>query len=533
MNNWLLVRMIGLACIAGLSSGTATGAADGHVLRTTDLAVPHAFVSHPAAPQHVVLQGVTAYAPRDLLSYAAAHDLTSDGIPTIEGTLDSIEQVYREDGYLLAEAVATLDPATGAMVVTVHEGHIEHVEVTGLDADRARGVQHYFDDVIGQKPLHAADFERALMLASDLTGLDLRSEFVFGPDREGATLRLVAREIKEAGSLSMDNVPLPGTDAIRVFAVQEFYSLATEGDLVRVLGVGTYENDAWSLAGTAFYRRPLGSRGTYLEAYAGNAFSRRSYTQVDGRTDQYGVNAALAVGHALRRDLHHYVYVLGEYEYMDAESRLGTGDIESIAHAGRVHLVGSISDDDGGQLMGSLAVSAGTRPERSALLPEDGDRHFTQLRGSLGLIEPLDGIHDRLFLRVEAYGQWTEDRLPEVEKFAIGHWPYLRGYVPAEALGDSGIAGTAELSYVFDAIGTAYRSIAPFVFFDAGQVSDNRNATAARTNTTLTSAGLGVFASLAWASSVSAWVATPLEDGTVTESGDIGFYLSLTKGWGR
>jgi hemolysin activation/secretion protein len=523
--------------VLGLLSFALQGEAEadcGPVVPLQDPAVRHAFASIAPGQQGIVVCGVSAYAPQDLLLFATAHDLTVSSAPTATGLLDAIAQVYREDGYLLAEAMPIVDPATGGMAIVVHEGHIERLEVVGLTGDTARHIESYFAPLIGQKPLHAADFERALMLGSDLSGVDLRSEFQFASDGEGATLRLSGAQLRRAGSFSVDNVPLPGDDAVRAFLVEEFYSVATGGDMVRLLGVATHEwNDSYSLAGTLFYRRPVGDGGAYVEAYAGNAFAQRDYTDVSTNGDQLGINAAIAFGYALQRDLHGYTYVLGEYEYQDAESRLRTGDVDSVAHAARVHLIRGTSGSDGGQRLFSLALSMGSRPNRAADEPPDGDRNFVHARAALGWIGPLESLSDRTFLRAEVHGQWTGDSLPQVEKFTVGHWPYLRGYVPVEVLGDRGYAGTVEISRVFDHEGRLHRSLAPFLFLDVGEVRDVEPTPGDDSDATLASTGVGMVAALHRSFSASVWIAVPLEDGTVTEAGDVGFYLSLTKGWGR
>jgi hemolysin activation/secretion protein len=520
--------------LLSLAPHREVAAACGPVVPLQDPVVRHAFASIAPGQDGVAICGVSAYAPQDLLSFATAHDLATSGTPTVTGLLDAIEQVYREDGYLLAEATSMVDPATGEMAIVMHEGHVERIEVIGLTGDTARHIESYFAPLLGQKPLHSAEFERALMLGSDLSGVDLRSEFQFASDGEGATLRLSGGQLRRAGSFSVDNVPLPNDDALRAFLVEEFYSVAAGGDMVRLLGVATHEsNDSYSLAGTLFYRRPVGDRGAYVEAFAGNAFAQRDFTDVNTDADQFGINAAIAFGQAVRRDLHGYTYVLGEYEYQDAESRLGTGDVDSVAHAARVHVVRGTSGNDGGQRLASLVLSVGGRPARAADEPTDGDRQFAHARAALGWIGPLTGVSDRTFLRAEVHAQWTGDSLPQVEKFTVGHWPYLRGYVPVEALGDRGYAGTVEISHVIDREGQLHRSVAPFVFLDLGEVRDVERTPGHDPGTSLLSTGVGAVAALHRSISASAWIAVPLEDGTVTETGDVGFYVSLTKGWGR
>lgn len=528
----VLLRSPGLRSLAAalcLWSWPALSAADSVTIPAEALPVA-TYIPQLASPgTRVQVSGVSVYRPEELLAFAIGHDMATNGTPSLAGTVDAIEQIYREDGYLLTEARAEAEPTQQQVSVTVHEGHVVRIDVQGLSSPVSSRISACFEGLVGQVPLHARDFERALMLASDLAGIELRSEFAFeGPD-DGAVLRLFGSQRSQAGAATVDNVPLPGTDAVRGYVVQEAYSLATPGDLLRILAVGTREtNDSYSLAGTLFYRRPVGANGWYVEGFAGNAFSRRNYTDVAGSSDQTGVDAALATGRALQRDLHGYTYLIGEYEYQESESRLAIGRMPSTSHAARLYLVSSRMASDGGQAMGSIVISVGGRPDRDSSQPMDGERRFAHLRGSVGLIEPLAG---RWFLRLEATGQWTGDDLPSVEKFAVGHWPYLRGFAPAEGLGDRGLSGTVEMSHVVDVMKGHVRSIAPYAFLDFGRVDDSRSVPGESSGHTFASAGIGATASLDRRLSLTGWLAIPLRDGVLTAAGDVALSFSLTKGW--
>ncbi len=511
----------------------AAASAIARAAETSKLPTTQGFTEFAQPLQQVMVTGTTVYQPAELLQFAIAHEFSSHGRTTKAGIADAIELIYREDGYLLAEVEAKHDSNTATLSFVVHEGHIERIRIEGLDQKAAQQVQAYLDPLIGQRPLHLQNFERALMLSSDLSGIDLLSEFIYEdkPTTDAATLRIIASQQKQAGVATIENVPLQPNDAIRGYVVQEIYSLAKGGDMLRLVGLASDEpGDSTSLSGTAYYRTPLGANGGYLEGYAGNAMLEREFRDLALDLKQRGRHAGIGFGYPLRRDLHRFGYLIGSYEYTDARSRVGMVNTDSTSQAIRLIYVQGYLKDDGGMFESSLTLSLGMRPD-SEEQRRDGDRRFAHLRAAVGWIEPLAMFSDRTILRAELAGQWTSAALPEVEKFTLGHQPYLRGYTPVEYEGDSGLAGTLELSHQIDRDEKSAVQFSPFIFIDAGRVDNDQPPANQTRSQSLLSAGIGSDLQLPMRWSMSAWLAFPLEDGLLTRSGDTVAYLRISKGW--
>jgi hemolysin activation/secretion protein len=484
--------------------------------------------------REVLVTGVSAYEPDALLRFAMAHEHASTSRSTMAGTARAIEIVYREDGYLLTEARTSFDAATGQLGIEVAEGYVDRISIEGLRPKVARTVGQHLRPLVGRRPLRTADFERAFMLASDLSGVYLRSDFSFDPSREGALLRITGMESRSGGSASVDTVPLgPGT-AARAYVVQEGRGLVAGGDMLRVVGVLTLESeDSNALGGTVFYRSPVGSSGTYVEGFAGNALSRRTFAQVSPRSEELGVNAALAVGRPVKRDVHNFVYAIGEYEYADSSSQLGPTEFDSTSHALRAYLVQGYTAPQGGILQWSLAVSAGMRPDRPDGQPSDGVKRFVHVRGAFGSVAALSFISPRTYLRLEASGQWAGDRLPRVERFGLGFQPHLRGYAPFEVEGDRGVGAALEVSYLTPARRIGLREFMPFVFLDAGAVESASSTLDGPGSRQLVSTGAGLRVGMLRGISAATFVGIPLKDGPLSQQGSPAVYLRLTKGWGQ
>lgn len=502
------------------------------VVRREELAYPAVFEDAAVPVRDVAVTGVTSYTAAELLRFAIAHERESLGRSTVAGTVDAIELIYREDGYLLAEARASLDPSSGRLAVEVHEGHVDSLTIEGLRPKAARQAERYLRGLLHRQPLRSPAFERALMLSSDLSGVYVRSEFSFAPSSPGATLKLTGFEDRGSGSFSVDNVPLRPDMAGRAYAVHEQRGLAVGGDMLRVFGSLTLgPEDSHSLGGTVFYRAPVGAAGTYVEAFAGNAFSSRQFAQVTTNSEQLGLNAVLAVGHPIRRDLDSYLYVIGEYEYADAESRTGVDEFDSRTSSGRAYLVYGHNFPRGGLVQASLEVSAGVRPDTEPGRPDDGVKQFAHVRAGVGLITGLPFLSDRAYLRLEANGQWSGTSLPEIERFAVGFQPHLRGYAPYEGDGDRGVASVLELSYIKPVKSGLFRELMPFAFVDAGAVELVMPQAGQVGSEQLASTGVGLRMVFARAFSAGTWVGVPLVSGPISESGDATFYVRVSKSW--
>ncbi len=475
------------------------------------------------------ISGVTAYDPEQLLRYAHAHEQASRGSSSASGIAEAIELIYREDGYFLAEVAGSINPVTNIIKITVHEGFISQVQIEGLDQKTASVVGSYIESLVGKQPIHQDDFERAFMLASDLSGVDLRSTFSADPESSAMQLRLSGSQSKSNGSIMIDNVPLRPDYAIRLVGSQQFSSILKGGDLLRLVGVGVREpRESYAFTGLLQYRVPVGTNGTYLELVGGTAFSERNFRQVTTDSEQRGVNLGIALAHPIIRDIHNFTYLLGEYEYLDARSEFGISETDSTAHAARLHLISGHFLQNGSLIEGSATLTVGGRPETAQGQAIDGSKTFAHFRSSIGTSQ---SIGPSTYLRAELKSQLTFESLPEVEKISLGHQPYLRGYAPSETEGDNGIAATFQLEHVLDINEDNGFSIRPIAFADVGYVSNRTPGQLLPASQTLASVGLGANISFQNGFGFRTWLAMPLRDGPQSDSGDLAVYVRLWKGW--
>jgi hemolysin activation/secretion protein len=180
----------------------------------------------------------------------------------------------------------------------------------------------------------------------------------------------------------------------------------------------------------------------------------------------------------------------------------------------------------------AVTTSAGFRPDRSVQSFTDGPRRFAHIRADLGIVRVISDDSNTT-LRFDARSQLSGTTLPEVERFVLGHAPFLRGYAPAEVEGDSGLSGTLEISRSFErARSQAITSIAPFLFVSGGAARLNKPRPTLGERRMRQIASIGAGADLHWDRwQVSGWTAIPLAAGPRTKAGSPAAYLSLTRGW--
>lgn len=478
------------------------------------------------APARLQLAGVAAYDPAALMRYALAV-LAMEGAPTARRMADVIAQIYREDGYPLAEVDWSADPGNGILRWTVSEGQVDAVTVRGLDDATRRRALDYLEPLVAARPLRQDRLERGLALAGDLAGISLTGRLVPTEGADGATLLVDGTQFRRNGSLNLDFVPMRSGYAKRLSLHEERYGLMRAGDLLRFEAMATRDpHRGNSLYGNLFYRTQVGDRGDYLEAIAGNARAERDLSNTPGRSEIRGFNASLAWGHPFLRDLHAFGYLIGAIEHTDSTAKLGDDDPRSEATAARLYYVRGKTGDAGSLIQYSMTLSAGRRPSTPSGEVDDGESRFTHLRGGLGLSGPWTLGGTTFTYRLEAAGQWTRDALPRAEKSYLGHYPYLRGYAPAEVEGDRGAGFTFEVVRRGSAR-DGLAAVTPFGFVSAGRVTSVSSRAAAAPDWTLASVGLGVRAPIGAQVGVEAWVAVPLRDGARSERGDPAFYLSI------
>ena len=274
--------------------------------------------SPSAGLSQVDISGVTVFEPDQLWVKALNRTKDSVGSSSAASTCDAVKKIYREAGYFLADVSCGLDGSK--LKVSVYEGKIRKIEISGVDSEMAKKISDIIVEAIGNGPVTLANFERGVMLAKDLSGIYLTTEVIDGGNSNNDLLRISANFVKQRGSLSIDNLPRNFGQGIYGILTEEVYSTLTSGDMFRINVLPSTDfYGQWSgVFGTGTYRAPLNNDGLYGELTVGTGLTKTYYNgsaQTPNNTFQKTNLASAIVGYPIMRNAHECLYTLSEINY--------------------------------------------------------------------------------------------------------------------------------------------------------------------------------------------------------------------------
>ncbi|MFD1341503.1 ShlB/FhaC/HecB family hemolysin secretion/activation protein [Litorisediminicola beolgyonensis] len=475
------------------------------------------------------ITGVTHYDPAELLGFASHLVLERTGRTSIGDLAQTVETIYLEDGYFLAEVFIADDGHT----LVVDEGEIGTLSIEGVDADTARLIRAYMSPVVAKRGVTLKEFERAIMLVEDIESVTASAEFDYPPGQAHAHARIVAEAVDTRfGSVTLDHPSREIGETLTLSLSQTYLSALTPGDLLRfdLAGNAGYDGESSSLWGAATYRLPLGGSGAFAEGYLGTVTAERDASGALQQTDILGHTALLALGYPVVRDVETYGYGLLELRRSSSDVDVEGQSFDSTVDAVSAGWIFGKALETGGAYEYALNLTHGRQRDDSGA-QTDGDETFSYLRFGFGYEHPVGWFGPDSTVRAELWGQASSDQLPSIEEFHLGGRWDERGYLFAEAQGDSGYSATLEVSRdLFPGGGTVQR-LRPYGFVDIGRVSNNDATGDEAGDIELASLGLGLDLEFSGGFLARTYVATPLKDGADTEAGDPALYLGLTKSW--
>lgn len=389
-----------------------------------------------------------------------------------EVTLAQIEEArigvltaYRTAGYPFAAVDAGLTPrpdGTADLTFRITEGYIAEVRLEGDIGPAGTQVLRFLEPLTRSRPIASAELERALLLASDIPGVTVRGVMRPLPTEPGA-LQLVAQVARRpvSGYLNLDNRgsnlagPWQGLLAIgansftefgertelAVFSAEAGQQDFAQGTFETFIGASGLRLRAWAGAGRA---RP----GSQLAAigYAGD-------TQVFGGALSYPILRRRPVS----------LSIIGQFDGFESEVRTDTGGGSAVASRDSVRSVRLGFDLQsldtlipflpGAVTVGSIRLhqglpGLGASSNDNAQATRAGSRYDYQ-KASFDLVrtQPLFEIFDGWALAIQgtAAGQYSNDVLPQVEKFYLGGSRLNRGFFAGQVTGDSAFTYGVEL----------------------------------------------------------------------------------------
>ena len=421
----------------------------------------------------------------------------------IEEARIDILRAYREAGYPFAAVNAGLTPRPegGAdLEFAVVEGYIAEVKLEGDIGPAGTQALRFLNRLIGQRPVSAAAIERALLLVSDIPGVTVRGTLRPLPTEPGA-LQLVAQLERRwyGGYLNLDNRGYKLVGPWEGLLVAGLNSFTEFGERTELSLYGAQDSTQWFLQGSeeAF----IGSSGLRVRLYAGGGETRPSGTlKALGYFGQSQV-AGFGVTYPVIRSRPLNLYLVGGFDIFDSTIATGT-DIRNrpIASRDAIRTLRFGPDwqflDSGlwflppAVTIGSFRLHQGIRGLGAT---ENGDPlsgrsgaenfGFTKISGEIQRTQPLFSPAPGWLLSIQALfaGQWSDDILPQAEKYYLGGARLGRGYYAGQVTGDRawGAAFELQLDTGFDlpfdiGIGGTRSTAEFYLFRDIARAFQNR-----------------------------------------------------------
>ena len=451
----MLDKLIPAVVIFALVAATPARAADSVPLRSASIA------------------GSTVYSAAELfatyrgqLGQPVTRDLARD-------VAASIAERYREDGYARPEL--RLDESLvgeGVIQINVFEARITRVEIEGTPGRHRERLESIAAQLRESVPLRRDAIPQALAEMRQLPGLTVTAT----TRRDGAALNahelfLQADYSPFTGSARMNN---RGTDEIgRLFVIGQFEAndLLGWGEEVGLV-VSAATDTSEYLSGALYLDRPLGDGGRRGMAMISRSYSDPNEAPVN-LDDEYQRDRAML---RLTQPLNRSLALTGAFEADDLSiERAGVAirddDLRVIEAGLRAGWRARESTQFSSMVelrRGLDALGAGLRASDLADDPRSVDFLLAQLQMT-GFVR----LDESWSLRVDAFAQYSDDVLPDTERFKIGGERLGRGFEVVEIAGDDGLGAKMLLRRDMPSMQTPLGQPSMYGYYDIGAAWKN------------------------------------------------------------
>lgn len=432
----------------------------------------------------VMLKGLTG-APEALVRPAWAGQ-TGKIVPLSElcAIRDRIAESLFRAGLLARVEIPEQRISGGTPVLEVIEASVAGVTVTGDAGPATRIIEDYAERLRGMAPFNLKTAQRYLLLAAEVPGITLRT--IVRPSvtgRRGAVdIELQVSRDAVAAVANVQNYQSPVAGRWGALARVDFNSLTELGDRTSLVFYRTLDSNE-QFVGQLLEEVRLGGSGLLLKGALAYGESRPGDVLAPLNLRSLSTVASLELAYPVikRRALN--LNVAAGFEAISQRSEIrGSGgrllnDQLRIAYArlgGDIHpWIGRRQGVIGASVEVRKGLSIlGASPDSNFLASRaDGRADAFVVRMSAQAQLPLSGW---LLLSARGEGQISDGPLLAYDEQPVGTLTIGRGYDPASASGDRGVAGAFEARLGPFGV-TKQFSVQPYGFYDVARVT-NRDA---------------------------------------------------------
>jgi hemolysin activation/secretion protein len=448
----------------------------------------------------VTLRGSTAVAAKDFAAGYAEYIGKPQPVSVICAIRDRAARTLFDKGVLARVEIPEQRISGGALILDVIEAHVVNVRVRGDIGPAQAAVERYVEKLRGMRPFDMRKAQRYLLLASDIPGVRVRAAIRPSSTPERGAVDIDVSVTREAFSLvgSVQNLGSKTVGPWGALVRADAQSFTAYGENSTLVGFRTVDsNEQWVVQATEEAR--FGGDGligrlsaVYGQSHPGDVLKPLA---LKSESMVLGTEAAYPLLRTRRKN----VNVASGFELIDQKTDVAgsafsqdklrvlyarlDGDLRTWVADRPVQFTGSVTLRKG-------IAGLGASPAGSPLLTRGfGKPDAWVLRGS-GAAEVL--LTGKLTASLQVQAQYASQPLFAYEQMALGDLGVGRGYDPAAALGDKGVAGAFELRYAAMQLHPKVR-VSPFLFYDVGGVRNNNAAASGlQPSHTLHSVGAGL-----------------------------------------
>ena len=376
-------------------------------------------------------------------------------IGQLQQTANLVTQLYRQQGYILAQAyVPQQDISNDTVLIQVLSGKLGQLST--------RSSQRYSDKLLmstfvaeQNKTVNALTTENALLSINDLPGLEVVG--IFRPGKNIGETELVLKvneEIPFEFSVAADNHGVETTGRQRIFGHAKWNNPTGHGDQIVVTALQTFDPSD-STYGAIGYEIPLATPNLILGANLSTndyVIAQSISQQIPLKTDGESQVASIYSRYQFHRSREFNVSATvdfsrkwAEVEATDFNQTLGKDNLsvfsavlnfDSINTQQRAINKGSIAYSHGlADFAGSMSKDASSLPAGTGSLGA-AEADFQKINLSLTRLQAITQGHN-LLVRLQA--QHSDDTLSSLERFSMGGPNSVRAYPVSEYISDKGI----------------------------------------------------------------------------------------------
>lgn len=468
----------------------------------------------------IIFSGNTVYSDEQLQLIFKPYLHHKISLAELMNLVQEVSSKYQKNGYFLSKAI--LPPQeikNGIVQVTVVEGFISNVEIQGINKRLlVQMLKKYGSRIQSIRPIRLADLERYLLLMNDIPGLEIKS--VLAPDKKtplGSDMTLVSTYKAFDITYTRDNYQTQYLGPYENTVYASLNSFFVPGGTLygRVLSADRYDSlNYYELK----YDQIIGTDGLVLSL---DGYTTRTNPQfilkpleIHSVSDDVNVDLFYPIIRSRQRNLSFQA----QFDYMNNSSTA----LDSILYEDKIR-----------DLTLSLLYSDLLwKGENSILLSLDKGFNFlgahsrhppSRLGATPNFLKVMLTASRNQFLgeRFSAFvlvtAQYGANPLFAAETITFGG-PFIgRGYDMAQFVGDSGVAGKAELRMNVSPNLPVFKQIQFYTFYDAGKMWNRVKLPETKTDFSGASTGAGFRAAVIPHINAEAYLAKPLTAPNATQ----------------